>query len=68
MRPTFETTMRWYNTMVNPAKNKKKQTTLHKYLKKSHSSNSSSSSSSDDAELTPSTRCSDTDALFPTAE
>ena len=72
LRPRFETTMRWYSTMANQAK-KKKQATLHKYLKRSCSNGSTSSDSGGGcAEApTPSTGCdacadTDEDALSPT--
>ena len=59
LRPRFETTMRWYSTMANQAK-KKKQATLHKYLKRSCSNGSTSSDSGGCAEApTPSTGCDD---------
>ena len=34
LRPKFESTMRWYNKMVNPAAKKKKQEPIDNYLKK----------------------------------
>ena len=42
LRPKFEATMRWYSTLANQAK--KKQTTLHRYLKKKAGGTSSTSS------------------------
>ena len=43
LRPKFETMMRWYSTMANQAWKRKKQATLHKYLKNRARSSSSSS-------------------------
>ena len=72
LRPRFEATTRWYSTMANQAK-KKKQTTLHKYLKRSCNNGSTSSDSGGGcAEApTPGTGCddcadTDEDALSPT--
>ena len=62
LRPRFEATVRWYSTMANQAQ-KKKQATLHKYLKRACSSGSTSSeevSGNGCAEApTPSTCCAD---------
>ena len=64
LRPRLETTVRWYSIMANQTK-KKKQATLHKYLKRACSSGSTSSDSGNDcAEApTPSTCCADTDEV-----
>ena len=44
LRPKFEIMMRWYSNLANQACKRKKQATIHKYLK--HRACSSSSSSS----------------------
>ena len=41
LRPKFETMMRWYSNMANQAWKRKKQATLHKYLKNKARSSSS---------------------------
>ena len=55
LRPKFETMMRWYSTMANQAWKRKKQATLHKYLKNKARSSSSSSSAACAEEAQPST-------------
>ena len=49
LRPKFEIMMRWYSNLANQACNRKKQATMHKYLKHRACSSSSSSSSSSSA-------------------
>ena len=46
LRPKFETMMRWYAGMAHQAWKRKKQMTIHTYLKKKACSSGSSSSSS----------------------
>ena len=78
LRPKFEIMMRWYAGMAHQARKRKKQITMHAYVKKKNacssgsSSSSSSAASSNDAcadvhEATGPHR-SDTDALCPTAK
>ena len=49
LRPKFETMMRWYAGMAQQARKRKKQMTMHTYLKKKACSSGSSSSSSSSA-------------------
>ena len=46
LRPKFETMMRWYAGMAQQARKRKKQMTMHTYLKKKGSSGSSSGAAS----------------------
>jgi len=50
LRPKFETMMRWYSTMANQAWKRKKQATLHKYLKNKARSSSSSAACAEEAQ------------------
>ena len=51
LRPKFETMMRWYSNIANQAWKRKKQATLHKYLKnKARSSSSSSAACAEEAQ------------------
>ena len=50
LRPKFETMMRWYSNMANQAWKRKKQATLHKYLK--HKARSSSTACAEEAQPT----------------
>ena len=48
LRPKFEAMMRWYEGMAQQARKRKKQMTMHTYLKKKGSSSSSGAASAED--------------------
>ena len=50
LRPKFETMMRWCSNMANQAWKRKKQATLHKYLKNKARSTSSSAACAEEAQ------------------